>query len=167
MAEHQAPDESWNEEDEGPVLQRRPMRESTDMDITPMIDVTFLLLIFFLVCSTLGQQTAIELPPARHGTAVGPQSSVIITVKDNGPKEPPTIYLEPLADGDPRLELSRNEQEQEDDIVAHVERGKELDKPTVLIKAEKGVKHREVARVARAAGQVEKIKLHLAVFEID
>ena len=167
MAEHQAPDESWIEEDEGPILKRRRMSQSTDMDITPMIDVTFLLLIFFLVCSTLGQQTAIELPPARHGTAVGPQSSVIITVQDNGPKRPATVYLEPLEDGDPRRELSQNEQEQEDDIVAHVKRGKELNKPTVLIKAEKGVKHREVSRVAGAAGRVEDIKLHLAVFEID
>lgn len=167
MAEHQAHDESWIEEDEGPILKRRRMPQSTDMDITPMIDVTFLLLIFFLVCSTLGQQTAIELPPARHGTAVGPQSSVIITVQDNGPKRPATVYLEPLADGDPRRELSQNEQEQEDDIVAHVTRGKELNKPTVLIKAEKGVKHREVSRVAGAAGRVEDIKLHLAVFEID
>ena len=167
MVEEQTPNDSLTAEDPGPVLKRRPIRDTADMDITPLIDVTFLLLIFFLVCSTLGQQAAVELPPARHGTAVGPQSSVIITVQDNGPKRPATVYLEPLEDGDPRRELSQNEQEQEDDIVAHVKRGKELNKPTVLIKAEKGVKHREVSRVAGAAGRVEDIKLHLAVFEID
>lgn len=167
MAEDQTPDASSIEEEEGPVLRRRRMRDTTDMDITPMIDVTFLLLIFFLVCSTLGQQTAIKLPPARHGTAVGPDSSVIITVQDNGPKQPPTVYLEPLEDTDPRQELSRDEKEQEDDIVAHVKRGRALNKSSVLIKAEKGVKHGEVSRVAGAAAQVEDIKLHLAVFEIE
>ena len=35
------------------------------------------------------------------------------------------------------------------------------------MKAEKGVKHRDVSRVAAAAGLVEGIQLHLAVMEID
>ena len=167
MVEEQTPNDSLTAEDPGPVLKRRPIRDTADMDITPLIDVTFLLLIFFLVCSTLGQQAAVELPPARHGTAVGPQSSVIITVTDNGPKRPPTVYLEPMTEDDVRQELPASEQEQEDDIVAHVNKGKGLDRPTVLIKAEKGVKHGEVSRVAAAAAQVEGIELHLAVFEIE
>ena len=46
-------------------------REDVEMDITPMIDITFLLLIFFLVCSTADQETTIEMAKARHGKGVG------------------------------------------------------------------------------------------------
>ena len=35
-------------QDDAPVIPRRPMKDTADMDITPMIDIVFLLLIFFL-----------------------------------------------------------------------------------------------------------------------
>ncbi len=56
-----------------PIAIRGRATEDFEMDITPMIDITFLLLIFFLVCSTADQDTAIELAKARHGKAVGEQ----------------------------------------------------------------------------------------------
>ena len=37
-----------------------------EMDITPMIDVTFLLLIFFMVASTMQGTPDIDVPPAVH-----------------------------------------------------------------------------------------------------
>lgn len=41
------------EEDEEDFVLPRKKREDDEMDITPMIDITFLLLIFFIVCSTM------------------------------------------------------------------------------------------------------------------
>ena len=38
-------------------------REETEMDMTPMVDVTFLLLIFFMVTASFALQKAVELPP--------------------------------------------------------------------------------------------------------
>ena len=40
-------------------------------------------------------------------------------------------------------------------------------KPTVLLKAGRGVLHKEVSRVAAAAGLVEGIQLHMAVLEAE
>ena len=70
--------------DDEPTDQRkRKPAVDTELDITPMIDVTFLLLIFFLVASTPNAQTAVELAPARHGDGVSEQSSVIVTIARN------------------------------------------------------------------------------------
>ena len=86
----------WNEEsleDEGPALPRRAVEDSADMDITPMIDITFLLLIFFLVCSTMSQATSVKLPPARHGKGVDEQTAVIITIDGEEGEGKPRVYL--------------------------------------------------------------------------
>ncbi len=40
--------------DDRPLVARRPLDDS-EMDITPMIDITFLLLIFFLVAARLDE----------------------------------------------------------------------------------------------------------------
>ena len=65
-------------------LVRRARTDDAEMDITPMIDVTFLLLIFFLVCSSPDQQNSVDLPKARYGTGVDKKNSVVITVSDEG-----------------------------------------------------------------------------------
>jgi len=45
-------------------LQRRAtQREQGDMDMTPMVDVTFLLLIFFTVTAAFVLQKSLEVPP--------------------------------------------------------------------------------------------------------
>ena len=59
--------EQLAEDPSGPVLTRRRIKQETELDITPMIDITFLLLIFFLVASTPDLQVEVKLPPARHG----------------------------------------------------------------------------------------------------
>ena len=163
MSDVQDRDERGLEEDLGPVLPRRPVKDSAEMDITPMIDITFLLLIFFLVCSTLSQQTAVELPPARYGSGVDERTSVIITVEPRGAGRPPAVYL---GDGTAGTPLDDDHDTQEQMIVEEVERGIVQGKPNVLIKAAMGVKHGEVSRVAVAAASVEGIQLHMAVFEI-
>ena len=164
MSDVQDLDETAFEEDLGPVLPRRPVKDSAEMDITPMIDITFLLLIFFLVCSTMAQQTAVKLPPARHGSGVDERSSVVITVAPRGAGRPPAVYL---GDGTAGTPLDDDHDTQERLIVEKVEEGIVQGKPNVLIKAAMGVKHGEVSRVAAAAATVEGIRLHMAVFEVQ
>ena len=158
-------DQAWNEpvgeEEGGPVLPRRPVRDTADMDITPMIDITFLLLIFFLVASIPDAATAVQLPPARHGKAVNPRTSVILTVAEGGRPGGASVYL---GDGKAGAPLPPDPAEQDAKITSFV---RDSYRSTVLIKAEKGVKHREVSRVAAAAARVEGIQLHLAVLEVE
>ncbi len=50
-----------DEDDDESILQR-PKREEEELDMTPMVDVTFLLLIFFMVTAAFSLQKSIEMP---------------------------------------------------------------------------------------------------------
>jgi len=149
--------------EEGTVTFRPPRREGEEIDMTPMIDCVFLLLIFFLVGSIPDLQTAVELPPARYGSGADPASSVIITIADRGGPGSALVYL---ADGKIGTPLPDDPKAQQAAITAAVRQGYQEGKSSVIVKAERSIKHREVSRVAAAAGQVEGIRLYLAVFEI-
>jgi biopolymer transport protein ExbD len=164
MANDSTWDEPFDEEDAGAVLPRHPVEDGAEMDITPMIDITFLLLIFFLVSSTTSAQSALELPPARHGSGVSDRTSVIITVADSGGAGPARVYL---GDGRQGKALPEDEDLMAEEIAHAVEQGLESGKMTVLVKAEKGVKHGDAWRVYTAVGQVEDVQLHVAVLEIE
>jgi biopolymer transport protein ExbD len=159
----------WNEEDqedEGPVLPRRTVDDSADMDITPMIDITFLLLIFFLVCSTMSQATSVKLPPARHGKGVDEQTAVIITIDGEGGETKPRVYL---GDGTTGELLPDDHETQQQMIAEAVEAGlQEPGKTSILVKAARGVKAGDVERVSKAAGSVaEEASFHLGVMEVQ
>ncbi|MBN2473034.1 MAG: biopolymer transporter ExbD [Pirellulales bacterium] len=164
MADETTTDEALMEEDERPAIARRPIRDTADLDITPMIDITFLLLIFFLVASTADVQSSVDLPPARHGRGISERTSVILTIAERGSPGSALVYL---GDGTSGTPLPDDPDVQEEQIARAVQKGFNEGRSTVLVKAEKGVLHREVSRVAAAAGQVEGIHLHMAVFEID
>ncbi|QEG35588.1 ExbD/TolR family protein [Bythopirellula goksoeyrii] len=155
--------DDWLEAGSGVMPTRSSRVEDAEMDITPMIDITFLLLIFFLVCSTPDQKTAIELPKAKYGKGVGERNSVIITVSDEGIDNAP-VYL-----GDGKIDSARltdDPDEQGDLIVEAVEKGRqEENKENVVIKADRNVAYREVARVVKAVSRVEGAKIFLAVME--
>ena len=153
-----------DEEDLNRLIPRGPVVESTHLDITPMIDITFLLLIFFLVASTPDIQVEAQLPEARHGVGVGERESTIFTIAQSGLDTAP-VYL-----GDGKIagnELSNDSAQQADEIESQVREEMDKGKGNVLIKADRGVAHRDVARVAAAASRVDGIRLHFAVTELD
>jgi biopolymer transport protein ExbD len=132
------------------------------MDMTPMIDCTFLLLIFFVVSSKIEPEAAVPLPPARYGAAVDPTKCIILTVAKASETEV-AVYL---ADGKKGEPLLGDQEAQAREIRDLVEAGLIEGRNNVLIKAERGIKHREVSRVAAAATQLEGVTLNVAVLEI-
>jgi biopolymer transport protein ExbD len=50
------------EDEEPPGIKRKGNIEETEMDMTPMVDVTFLLLIFFMVTAAFTLQKSIQVP---------------------------------------------------------------------------------------------------------
>ncbi len=135
------------------------------MDITPMIDMTFLLLIFFIVTMKLGPKSGVELPTAKNGGTVVEQNSVILTV---GPGEPiARVYRGESVDPADAF-AGTNPEDQENQVVEYIEqefaRGAGS-KKHVLVQAATGIKHREVARIARAVGRAEVSDLHVGVVE--
>ena len=121
-----------------------------DLDMTPMIDVTFLLLIFFMVTSMMQQDTQLQVPVARHGEGVSTESATVITVVSRDGR--PEIYLDERPTGRP---AALNE------IPAYVQQG--VDDPsgarrTVIIKADRQLPSGFIEQIARAANQVEGVE---------
>jgi len=149
--------------EEGPVLPPPKVREEADLDMAPMIDITFLLLIFFIVASTPDPQSAVSLPKARYGDGVPRNACTTITVVQRGGPGRPLVYS---GDGKvPANLLPDGLNEQEARLLQWVEDGRVAGHVDVLIKAEREVVWREVDRVARVAGSIEGINLHIAVYE--
>lgn len=125
-----------------------------DLDITPMIDVTFLLLIFFMVASTMQGTPAIDLPPAVHSKGVTVSSSTVVTVlAPRGAESFPVILL---GDGKgPEATPSELKNHLEDQQRSGINR--------VVIKAEGDVPHGFVDEVARTIKSVEGLEMYLGV----
>lgn len=138
------------DEDEDDEFQMpRGKREEDEMDITPMIDVVFLLLIFFVVCSTMDPVKIGEIPMAENGLPVSAKESAVIFVKAAGKDKVKLIR----GDGS---EFSKDEATQESEIIEYV--GKELEKSIeanknqVMIMGDSNIKVMEVTRVQKIIG---------------
>jgi biopolymer transport protein TolR len=72
----------------------KPKRIKLDdeLDMTPMIDMTFLLIAFFVVASKLDPQAAVELPEARYGLAVPEKNCVVFIVTEGDSPDNANIY---------------------------------------------------------------------------
>jgi biopolymer transport protein ExbD len=166
MIDHDALQIGLPDDEDAPVVLRRPMTDTVEMDITPMIDIVFLLLIFFLVCATQAAQTGVPLPPAKHGKGVSEQTAVVLTVAEAEGSKHARVFL---GDGISGPKLPDDPDQLEAAIVREVEKGYGQGKTHVMVKAGKEVKHGDVARVTQAVGaaDVEGKKLHMAVLEVD
>lgn len=151
------------------VNRRQRKQEDAELDITPMIDVTFLLLIFFIVASRMDPQTAVDMPKAKHGSVVAEKASAIIIVA-RGSGEEPRVYLGNAKDE--ANEIKGDEEEQAEAIASYVkdELTAATPKTAVLIKAEQGIKFRYVDRVSKAASRSmddPELRLHIGIIEVQ
>jgi biopolymer transport protein ExbD len=53
-----------------PLLRKRPLQEA-EMDMTPMVDVTFQLLIFFMLTASFAMQKSLNVPKPQTSTTAG------------------------------------------------------------------------------------------------
>lgn len=138
--------------------------EDEEVDITPMIDITFLMLIFFLVTSTPDQKTSIELAEALHGNAVSQRESIVFSVAFAGLEQAPVF----AADGKiPESALSDDLEKQDEQIQEEVSAGMSEGKENVIIKADKAVTYQNIDRIIKSVSKSEGIKIHLAVLDTE
>ena len=140
--------------DDGGGFGRNRAKAEMDLDITPMIDVTFLLLIFFMVASTMQATIEDNIPPAKHGVGIETGRSTIISIRlaDSDDSSPVIV----LGEG-------RGPQAELEDVADYVRKGVENNRSRVVIKADRDVLHGFVQSVARAANTVEGIQFFIAV----
>ena len=94
-------------EDDG-IRRPKKEREEAELDITPMIDITFLLLAFFVVVSKMDPTTAVDLPEASDGLAIPEKNCVVFVVTTGATPEDALIFkgrgkddASMIPDGDP------------------------------------------------------------------
>ena len=76
-------------EEDFDIRKNKKRDDDAEMDITPMIDITFLLLAFFVMVSKMDPQLAVALPEAKFGTNVPEKNCVVLVVI---PGETPDEY---------------------------------------------------------------------------
>jgi len=149
----------------GGVLSRRhdPL-EDAHFDITAMIDLVFMMNIYFLVTFIGATMEEINLPTAMHCAPLDGEVATVITVVAGPDPQLVNVYVDSGVKGTP---LTDPEQQAER-IAQAVERGLAASprKTAVLIKAEKNIRLREMGRLA-AAASLEGVTLHLGVMEKD
>lgn len=124
-----------------------------------MIDVTFLLLIFFMVTSNMKNPATVQIPPAKHGMGVATLDSTVLTIFKTDAE--PEVYL---ADG-----KKENGPATMGEVTAFVQAGITDGKLNVIIKADREIPSGFVEEVARAAneadGQGKELKFYVGVVD--
>ena len=149
------------------MAKAKKSREGTEvnMDMTPMIDVVFLMIIFFMIVSDMSQQDLadIVLPVADQSVEDETEEGrMIINIYPNGDIEIKRRRYgtldDPVAVGALRAYLS-----------AEVARGKKepdtgFSERSLLVRADKVTKFKEVQKVMRICGEmgIQIYKVHLA-----
>lgn len=143
-------------------LVRRKHHDDAEFDITAMVDLVFMMNIYFLVTFLTAALGEINLPTADHVSPLDADEAVILTLMGSLDGQSVTAYVADGPKGTPLADAG----EQEEAIRAAVERGAAAGKKHVLIKAERKVRLRELFRISTAAA-APGMKLHVAVMEKD
>ena len=135
-----------------PKRKRNP--DDGELDITPMIDITFLLLAFFVVASKMDPQAAIELPKASHGIAIPEKAAVtlLVTLEEDG-----NTFKIFKGKSEKNPVVATDPDDIEDEIAQFVqdELGANPEKTSILIKAAGDVKTGTVEMVRRGVAGSE------------
>lgn len=83
---------SSRQELDQPFQPRKHKQDDNELDITPMIDITFLLLSFFVVASKMDPSAAVPIPPARFGATVSEKNCVCLLVFEGSDPDNPKIF---------------------------------------------------------------------------
>lgn len=144
----------YADDDDGPLLSPRKKPPEGDLDITPMIDVTFLLLIFFMVASTMQPEADVDVPVARYGVGVETNKALIVVVLlDKGAGQGTPVILI-----DKRKTTLEGVRQQVSDRLLKNQR-------QVIIKAERHVPHGFVQELTRVVTEVPGVQFYVGVHE--
>ncbi len=129
---------------------RSHRREDVELNITPLIDIVFLLLIFFMVSTTFQKesQLRVQLPEATEQAQANPKEPVEITISAEGQ----------YAIGG--RELSENDLATVIDALGRVV-GDDRDRP-IIVRADSRTPHQAVVRAMDAAAKLGLQRLSIA-----
>lgn len=130
---------------------KRRKEAAGELDITPMIDVTFLLLIFFMVTSTMSSQQQVDVPPARNGVNVDQASAILIVIQS------------PRVSGGEPIIILEGEERRLADIAGFIREQNATGKTNVVVRAGREVPHGFVRRVIQEANLIDELEFSFGV----
>jgi biopolymer transport protein TolR len=141
------------EDDDEPYVRKKNPEPDTEIDITPMIDVTFQLLIFFMVTSTMQGNPPAEIPKSMSGGSI--ETAKVITVVIKAPMS---------ATVDPVIELEKKPITLEE-LRARIgdAAGASTQGIDVMIMADRTVPNRFTGEVESMISEIEGVTYHFAV----
>jgi biopolymer transport protein ExbD len=157
------------DEDQIEIRKGRRNKEDAELDMTAMIDVTFLLLAFFVVVSKMDPQKTVDLPIASVSFNVPEKNCVVLVATADSDTETFKLYK-----GSTMLEQDQISLQDpdllEDEVGAYVEEqfSQHPTKEAVLIKGEGDVRTGLIEMVKRGINLSELArsrKIHIAVEE--
>lgn len=138
---------------------RSRTQDDTEMDITPMIDIVFLLLSFFVMSSKMDPQFSLLLPKAIHGQGVSDKTAVNIVIKKTDTPGKFDIFKGRTTDpGAMVLATDPFEIEQEISDYVQLELSRRPEVQAILIKAEGEVTAGIVQNVKRGISMADMAK---------
>lgn len=134
---------------------RPKRRNDLNVDITPLIDVVFLLLLFFMVSATfdIASQIKITLPEAAETPKEGNVDEVNIAI-DKADR----IYINNQALVNTQTETIRE---------ALRDAALDMEDPSIIINADADARHQLVIRVMDAARQIDLLHITFATRALD
>ena len=141
---------------------RRNQPDDPHFDITAMVDLVFMMNIYFLVTFILVAGTGVNLPSAVHCSPLDPDTAVVVTLTRSPDGKASNLYLADDTKGQPLREPAEQQAGLERYIQESVARDR--NKSALLIKAEKNVHLADMFRVSQAAAAAG-LSLHVAVLE--
>jgi biopolymer transport protein ExbD len=151
--------------DDDALMPPKSLHDDARFDVTAMVDLVFMMNIFFLVTWAEMARAEIDLPRAKRCVAAERSRSLVFTLVKSEKVSTATVFLGDGVGGTP---LSPGEIESR--VAAAIEAAKrgaggEEPKDIVLIKAEKEVRLRDIARLSGLVSAAGGMKLMLAVIE--
>lgn len=133
--------------------------EDAHFDVTPLVDLVFMMNIYFMIVWIMISLAEVDLPAAKHVVASDKDNMVVFALVDKGTG--PIVFLGEAESSPPITSPAEIELRVRRAVEEGAARGAEL----VLIRAEKKVKLRDLARVSSVVNSVPKMKIRLAVAE--
>ncbi len=134
---------------------RSAATEELDLNVTPLIDVVFLLLVFFMVSTTFQKETRLQLqlPQASDQKIEAPERSIEVVIGANG-----QYHINGRKLGDSRLKTVRA-------AINKLARGNK--NIPLLVRADALAPHQSVVTAMDAAAQLGMVKFSLAAAQSD
>ncbi len=131
--------------------------EKGQIDMTPMVDVVFQLLTFFLLAVKRDSAEPLDVPITTRSTAVLESQSTFITMKPapKGGADPIVVIGESRKGDGEQVTLAKLEE--------WVRKGVSGGRPNIVVKAERYCRHGDVLKICRVVASVEGALLYVGV----